>query len=69
MQLLRDNLTIFKVLRGHSTTLPLATATLFRNSEVFLYRMIADYHRYLADFASSGERHNAEDKSLEARKT
>jgi 14-3-3 protein epsilon len=35
-------------------------------SKVFYHKMMGDYHRYLAKFATSNERKQSADKSLEA---
>jgi len=37
-------------------------------SKVFYHKMMGDYHRYLAEFATGDKRHTSADKSLEAYK-
>lgn len=52
---------ILEILKGH-----LITSAKSSESKVFYYKMKGDYHRYLAEFSSEGERKEAAESSLEA---
>ncbi|KAG0056187.1 14-3-3 protein [Gryganskiella cystojenkinii] len=54
---------ILDVLEKH-----LIPAAVQGESKVFYHKMMGDYHRYLAEFATGDERKSAADKSLEAYK-